>query len=520
LITETITAFLWSSTQDGALNAKNKSVISSTLRISATDLQVGLHQISLVVTDNKGRQSPPVSVQVRRIPLLPSAPVGECKGESWTFLLYLVGDFSDSGALRALYDHEINELSQVRNPCVRIAIQVDGPETVNQPYNLTQRVAITPGLPLSVTQMNELPMDQAATLNACVRWGQAQFPSRRTYLAIANHGQGIRGIGWDKTSGADEFLTPREIAEALADPQITPIDLLHLDACSMGLLDVAYELRQSAQRLITSQYIGWSFFAYHDYIAQVQVNQPTNVDALGSAILAEYARLGDAAGVPYTLSLLNPARAEVVKSGVSALSAALIGWAQQGTDREVLRTLRRNLKTLDSNGDLRNEILSDAYVDLQDLLQTIVNADAITDPVSKGLAQQLLVELTGLTADQRLVLAHRFASRSLYGFYGGYFIQADIDLAHTHGISVYFPPETLVPANQAQAAGVTGYSTAYRDYLQLESPYLDMTRDSRWEDLLYTLLDAPKSGDTLVDTTPPLAPVKPVDRLFLPLIRR
>lgn len=519
LITETITAFLWSSTQDGALNAKNTSGISSTLRIAATDLQPGLHQISLVVTDNKGRQSPPVAVQVRRIPPLPPAPVGVCQGDSWTFLLYLVGDFSDSGALRALYDHEINELSQIDNPCVRVAIQVDGPSNVSQPNNLTQRVAITPGAPLVVTEMNELKMDEAATLNDFVRWGQALFPSRRTYLAIANHGQGIRGIGWDKTSGADEFLTPREIAEALADPQIVPIDLLHLDACSMGLLDVAYELRQSAQRLIASQYIGWSFFAYHAYVEQVEVNQPTSADVLSRAILAEYARLGDEAGVPYTLSVLNPARSEVVKSGLSALSAALIGWAQ-GEQDTILRALRQNLATLDSNGDLRNDKLADAYVDLQDLLQAILGAATITDPVSKGLAQGLLDELTSLAVDQRLVLAHRFASRPLYGFYGGHFIQADINLAHTHGISVYFPPETLVPADQTHAAGMSNYSTAYRDYLQLETPYQDFTRDTRWEDLLYTLMGAPENGATLVDATPPLAPVKPSDRLFLPLIRR
>jgi sugar lactone lactonase YvrE len=520
LITETITAFLWSSTQDGALNAKNKSAISSTLRLPATALQPGLHQMSLVVTDNKGRQSPPVAVQVRRIPDLPPAPVGDCQGESWAFLLYLVGDFSDGGALRGLYDREINRLSQIRNPCVRIAIQVDGPADGVQPTNFTQRVAITPGAPLVVTEMNELSMDQGQTLNDFVRWGQAQFPTQRTYLAIANHGQGIRGIGWDKSSGADEFLTPREIADALTDPRIVPVDILHLDACSMGLLDVVYELRHSARRLITSQYIGWSFFAYSDYLRHVQATQPTGVDALGSAILAEYARLGDLEGVPYTLSLLNPARAEVVKHGLSALSAALIGWAHgNGQHQQALRDLRLQRATLDSNGDLRNDV-RDAYLDLQDLLQSVVAATTITDPVSKGLAQQLLVELTGLTADQRLVLAHRFASRSLYGFYGGYFIQADIDLAHTHGVSVYFPPETLVPANQAQAAGVTGYSTAYRDYLRLETPYQDFTRDTRWEDLLYTLLGAPTGSDLLIDATPPLAPVKPTDRLFLPLIRR
>lgn len=520
LLTETITAFLWSSTLDGALNARNTSAISSTLRLPATALQPGLHQISLAVTDNKGRQSPPVAVQVRRIPALPPAPVGDCQGESWAFLLYLVGDFSDGGALRGLYDREINRLSQIRNPCVRVAIQVDGPANIAPPFNGTQRIAITPGITLTVIPTVELAMDQAQTLNDFVRWGQAQFPTQRTYLAIANHGQGIRGIGWDKTSGADEFLTPREIADALTDPRIVPVDILHLDACSMGLLDVVYELRQSAQRLITSQYIGWSFFAYSDYLRHVQATQPTGVDALGSAILAEYARLGDQEGVPYTLSLLNPARAEVVKHGLSALSAALIGWAHgNGQHQQALRDLRLQRATLDSNGDLRNDV-RDAYLDLQDLLQSVAAATTITDPVSKGLAQQLLVELTGLAADQRLVLDHRFASRSLYGFYGGHFIQADIDLAHTHGISVYFPPETLVPAQQTQAAGVANYSTAYNDYLQLATPYQDFTRDTRWEDLLYTLLGAPKGGDTLADATPPLAPVKPSDRLFLPLIRR
>ena len=41
--------------------------------------------------------------------------------------------------------------------------------------------------------------------------------------------------------------------------------MLHLDACSLNLLDVAYEVRDNVKTLVSSQYLGWSYFAYDDY---------------------------------------------------------------------------------------------------------------------------------------------------------------------------------------------------------------------------------------------------------------
>lgn len=521
MISDSIASFVWSSSLDGVLNGKNTSGISSTLRIPAEQLQAGLHQISLVVTDDKGRQSLPVSVQVRRIPKLPPSPLGECKGESWTFLLYLVGDFSDSGALRNLYDYEMSRLGTLTNPCVRVAMQIDGPADVIQPASLTQRVAITPGQPLLITQMNELKMDEAQTLNEFVLWGQTLFPTDHYYLAIANHGQGISGIGWDKTSGVNEFLRPSEISNALLDKRILPIDILHLDACSMGLLDVVYELRQSARLLISSQYIGWSFFAYSNYAQFVQKDGSTEAETLALAIVDEYARLSNQHSLPFTITALRPPRSEVVRNGVSVLSAALLGWTLQSDENyEKLRTLRGQLKNIDSTGDLQNDA-SDEYVDLLDFIQAISNSATITDPEVKSLAQQLQAELAGDGARSRLIVEHRSASQFLDGVYGGNKLQARVDLSHTHGVSLYFPQNQNAPNNRAQsAANSTTYPQVYANYLNLETPYQDFTRDTRWEDMLYTLLGAPDSNDTLVDTTPPLAPISPPERVYLPVVMR
>ncbi len=79
------------------------------------------------------------------------------------------------------------------------------------------------------------------TLTAYVLWAQEEYPADHYYLVVADHGHGIQGLAWDNTSSGD-YLTLPELRVALqhgTDNGLLRIDVLHLDACLMGMLEVA-----------------------------------------------------------------------------------------------------------------------------------------------------------------------------------------------------------------------------------------------------------------------------------------
>src|SRR5262249_38849046 len=139
----------------------------------------------------------------------------------------------------------------------------------------------------------ELNMGDPQSLIDFVTWAQARSRTHHYYLAIADHADGINGIswdahvpvpsqdGWDAVHGTD-YLTNSELRQALlaiSDGGASPIDVLHLDACLMGLLEVAYEVRDTTHYLVTSENLAWSAFAYDRYQATIDAQTTPDVFA-------------------------------------------------------------------------------------------------------------------------------------------------------------------------------------------------------------------------------------------------
>src|SRR5204862_7720054 len=85
-----------------------------------------------------------------------------------------------------------------------------------------------------------------------------------TRRALLERGGPARGYGYDDTSGA--FLDDIELPCALRDVPAAlgqPLDLLGFDACLMGMVEVAFQLRGTARVLVGSQLVepgdGWSY---------------------------------------------------------------------------------------------------------------------------------------------------------------------------------------------------------------------------------------------------------------------
>jgi hypothetical protein len=202
-------------------------------------------------------------------------------------------------------------------------VQIDGPAVGD-----THRLLIWPGTASTPARIEDQPFDEQAmddpsVLADFIHWGQNSFSAAHYYLAIANHGQGIQGIAWDTTTdlSGNAYLTIKELGQALSAPGIAPIDVLHLDACSMNLLEVAYEVRQRVQVLIASQYLAWDFFAYDDY--QSVMDGSASPRDVARAITERYAGQAGGQHDPYTMAALDLERAEPTLTAVDALAAEL-----------------------------------------------------------------------------------------------------------------------------------------------------------------------------------------------------
>jgi hypothetical protein len=390
-----------------------------------------------------------------------------------------------------------------RNTYVRIAIQLDGPGA-----NDTRRMLIAPGTAASPPQityldMPEQAMDDPNTLVKFIQWGQDSFPAAHYYLAIANHGQAIQGIAWDTTSDlADDkvlddsaYLTVRELGQALGDPRVAPIDVLHLDACSMNLLEVAYEVRQRTQVLIASQYLGWSYFAYDEY--QGAMGEDTAPDDVARDIAARYAARAGADLHPYTIAALDLRRADPTLRAVDALAAELTALMDDPGNRALLQRIWHESRKFESNGDYLNSDL-DMYMDLLDWASRVQRD--VNHPGTRTWAATLIGELT---RPQSLIIAgsNRARSNSLPPQYAG---GAYIDLTGSNGLSIFYP----------QRRDTAAFDSYVNDRL------FTFTGASRWPDFLVAGLGALPAPGPYERLPGPLAPLGGSPQVFLPLVSR
>ncbi|MCX7796669.1 MAG: clostripain-related cysteine peptidase, partial [bacterium] len=130
-------------------------------------------------------------------------------------------------------------------------------------------------------------------LKGFLSYGLQNYPARRYMVVIKDHGSGwrkrvkkdlSRDICFDEVYG-DDSLTISELRSALYYMKVLlgrKIDLLFLDACLMGTIEVDYDLKDLANYLVSSEAIGWGGNTRWDVLFNQLVSYPTiSADGLG-----------------------------------------------------------------------------------------------------------------------------------------------------------------------------------------------------------------------------------------------
>jgi hypothetical protein len=185
-------------------------------------------------------------------------------GNKWTVMIYLDAD-NDLGPWATLDLREMMKVGSTSN--VTFIVQLDSLDATTKRYKVEQN-ALT-----LIEDLGELDMADGETLKNFVSDMVSAYPADHYALILWDHGEGWKGIGVTKSIFNDydngkgnRYLSNYYVARALNDAQASSgvkLDILGIDACSMSVIEAAYEFRNSADIMVSSQELvsayGWSY---------------------------------------------------------------------------------------------------------------------------------------------------------------------------------------------------------------------------------------------------------------------
>lgn len=299
----------------------------------------------------------------------------------WTMMIYAAGDNN----LGAYLKRSVEAVEKIPPyPYVQVVGLIDGKikDDTARFYAPSQRWLV-----------GEQNMGSPQTLRDFVLWAMQIAPAQHYYLAVANHGRATTGICWDETS-LNDYLTPTDLRMALDGIHV---DVLHLDGCLMASLDNMYDLRDNTDYVIAYENLGWSLFAYDQYLLEA-MNRPEPKD-LAIAIAQKYFFDPRLDGNPHNVAVIDTM---AVRSAWQELNL----WEP---DLAALKEARKTVQLFDSR-DYLKITRSDEYADLGHLWR--------------------LMGKDTMALDKAVVL-NLWAS--------GPINTTQIDLKNSYGLSIYFP---------------------------------------------------------------------------------
>lgn len=271
--------------------------------------------------------------------------------------------------------------------------------------------------------------------------------AQRVVLSLVGHGSGWSpdllpaqpkgwsdqpgGLLWDSTT--NHALSTMELGQVLGVAQQQTgkkLALLYLDACSMAMSEVAYEVAAYADYLLAAQNQSWAAFPYDQFLNDART--ATSGEEIGKRWLATAKQVLQTTdgGYPFTLSLIDLSQLANLASQQQQLTVALRNVLATPGAKTTLETAFQQTRCFDSNYDGVIAPGSDSYCDLRSFarqLQSLFSDEAVVNA-----AQQIL------TAIQTTVKGEAHQNGAPW-FYPGNFWNFGDQPGELGGISIYLP---------------------------------------------------------------------------------
>ena len=253
-------------------------------------------------------ETSPQPTATRRPTTMPVAGTGN---QTWLVMLY---QDADDKVLEQDIFIDLNEAERVgSSQQVQIVAQVDrfsagftgdGDWTSTKRFYITQDDNLKRVSSQVVQDLGEVNMSDANTLVDFVTWAVSNYPAENYVLILSDHGMGWPG-GWSdsapKKSDSSNPLAAKigdqiylnELDQALEEIRaatgIAKFDLIGMDACLMGHLEVFTMLAAHAEYAVASQEtepaLGW---AYTSFLSELVANPGMDGGTLGQLIVDSY----------------------------------------------------------------------------------------------------------------------------------------------------------------------------------------------------------------------------------------
>lgn len=221
--------------------------------------------------------------------------------KEWTIMVYVAADNDlESYALM-----DLNELEEVANSSTvsitALVDRADGYDSSNGDWVEARVGQIDYDVTSSVISLTEseswgeLNTGNPQSLTDFILWSVENQPAQNYALVIWNHGGGIDGIAWDDSSSG--YLTVNELSTAVSNAvnysnsdTLEKFGLIAMDACLMGMVEVAYPLTNLTDYLVMSEeLVPGTGFAYDDWIRNFLSSGSSLASDLASSALTSYA---------------------------------------------------------------------------------------------------------------------------------------------------------------------------------------------------------------------------------------
>jgi hypothetical protein len=209
-------------------------------------------------------------------------------GDKWTFIAYLDGDDSN---LEEDLTRFINDMEKVGpGPNVDIVVLADDYTCWDQ-HTKRFEVQYDPGPGLAdyiegqtAWTLDEKNMGDPQTLIDFACWAIDEYPADRYCLAIFNYGSGWMGVCNDVTDYSRLEMDDFKFALSEISGYIgKKLDILVYEACTMGMVEVVYQIKDYVDISISSQIpMNWHYISFREIL-----NTLTNHPEESSEVLAK-----------------------------------------------------------------------------------------------------------------------------------------------------------------------------------------------------------------------------------------
>lgn len=330
----------------------------------------------------------------------------------WTLMFYLDGDNNLSSTYPAIIQQLKNAAT---NPNVNIVALWDSSGGGNSAYYKFKAGG------MDVTPQGELNMSNPTTLVNFVNWARTNYPAQHFALLLDNHGSGVSGGLVDDTTSPSAIMRVPQMGTALNTITANgtdKIDVLVMNMCLMGMIEDAYEVRNSIDYYVASENEQWSYSnGYYTYVSSII--STTTPAQIATAVVNGYAN--DVSSKSYTMSAADISQQGNLVNATNYL--ALLLTSQITTTAPILTNISQTVQRYDNKAAIGTIDTADQYIDLYDFAR-LVKA-GVGDANIQTAAQGVMDAVNGY------IIAERHHS-NLGGQFG-------YNLDNSHGVSIFFP---------------------------------------------------------------------------------